>query len=626
MANQKVVWKKKVGNGYDNVYPKTSADQIIMPDEETNLQGKLEEIDGNIQTANQQLADIAKLKLEQDIIGTTYKKDQKVDLEYVRKQQIFLYANLFKKLRSNQSVRIDTAGDSLTYGLDTVSADKRAASTATDDLGRSFLSTDTRGSKTYPEALQEKLRVVYPSITVVNRGWSGDSVKDGFTRWINKTGADVTVIDYGINDALSYSNIAGDLEQYLYWYEQFIVRLILQGSAVIIMRPTKNITDDTDLKRTMIDVFSRSLSLFGEKYNIPIVDGDELLRNYDKSIIVDNVHLNGYGYNILGAKLAAIFLGSGIETIQRVTDGSKILSRPAKDDLHYLNGATYSLSGGAPTPSEIDTVNANGMAISMPQNSEVIFTFYSEVDDLVILPYMRINGVGPANIEFRLDFGIDQALHSLSSAINLTDRTAKRSPSVVPFTSTKTWKHIDKNSYLTTGENIEIRIATKGWHTLRVTNKTAGNIDLFGLEFLNYDTLRNLKITNSLDIRASYYDSGKLPSGTVTETRIPFSALKEKLNWDYYNTLDTASTDTPLKITISNTYVSILTYYILLGSYQGDGKFVPTTPTIRQNISANPSGVERVLSSVQFDNTTKDLVLTWGGKTDAASKFTIAVA
>lgn len=560
--------------------------------------------------------------LETAVVGTTFVQGQKIDLEYIRRQQIYQYANLFKKLRNSQAVKICCQGDSLTYGQDGYSVDKRAKDPTPDDHGVVRLDTDTRASKTYPEALLEKLNLIYPLVTVTNRGWSGDSIKLTFDRWPSKSNADVTILNFGINDAADYSVIHGDLSLWGYWYEQVVIRLILQGSAVVIMLPTKNILNNVN-----IDVFSQSLRLFAEKYQIPIVDADEILRNYDKSIFSDTVHLNGYGYNILGSRLATLFLGAGMVSTHMANDGTKILTRQYRDDVHLIGNATFGEGGAVPTPSEIGTTLENGWCASLNAGGEIYFAFYAEVDDLLILPYLRTANANPTILEFQLDFGVDQPFHSISTAVDLTNYLAKRPASVLTFTNTKTNTNFNKNSHLLNNDNVEFKISTKGWHVLRIKNNSASSyVQIFGLEFMHFDVLRNLKVTQQPDIRCSFYN-GEIyvyPEALTakTESRIPFLALKTKLNWDPFSALGYA--DTPLKLTIHNAYKSILTYYFTLGTSSGDQKFVPASPTIRQNITASPTN-ERTLSAVAYDNTAKELVITWGGNTSQASKFTLGI-
>lgn len=593
---------------------------------QTNINTKLANLETQyaprLTTAESQLAQSATIKLEADITGTTYKANQKVDLEYLRQQQIVLYGSYLKKFRRKEAVKLVAQGDSLTYGHDVNSADKRPADTSTNTDG--VVHTQTRASITYPEALQSRLKYINPLTTVENRGYSGDSVLDGFNRWKSDAGADLYIIDYGINDAQSYSNIAGDLNTYFYWYEQLIIRLILQGSAVVLLSPTKIIaTGNVGLD---ISTFRESLDTLARKYNVPLLDGDEMLHNYNNSIYSgDTVHLNGKGYEILGTRIAAALLSNNLLSPLNVTTGSKILTSVQRDNIYTVLNTSIENSGDAPTPSETSTNEAWGTVANIKQDGELLYSFYADTDDLVTIPYFQLGG--DLTVTFELDFGVEQPRTSLASAIDRSN-SQKLVPSIVTKALTGAWKHFNKLTSLGT-DNLTIHITTKGWHTLKVknTNTATKSIYFHGLEFAHFDTLKSLVVTNKTTLESSFYKGIFYPTyappfASITETRVKLDELKRLLNFDS-SQAQSGNTwnDTPLKITINNDKQSILTYTFVIG-YDANSRFL--SPVSRINIAATPT--ERTLIAINVDWTAKELILTWGGDTARVSSFQISVA
>jgi lysophospholipase L1-like esterase len=577
-----------------------------------------EEIDG----VTSLLAHSATIQLSANVADTSYIANQKIDVEYIRQRQSVLYGTYVKKFRRKEAVKIVTQGDSLTYGHDTVSADKRPADTSPNSDG--VVHTQTRASVTYPEALLTRLQYINPLTTLENRGYSGDSVQDGYSRWKSKSNANLTIIDYGINDAQSYSNINGDLDAYFYWYEQLVIKTILQGSAVAILSPTKiNAAGNVGLD---ISSFRKSLSTFAKKYNLPIIDGHELLRNYDNSIFTDTVHLNGKGYNILGTRVAAALLNTDLHSPLKVTVGNKLLTNIQRDNIYTVVNTTIENSGDAPTPSETTTNEAWGTVANIKQDGEILYSFYADTDDLIVIPYFQISGDLTATIE--LDFGIEQPRTSIASSIDRTNMQ-KVAPSTATKALTGAWKNINKLSALGTTENLSIVITTKGWHTVKIKNINTASKSLFlhGLEFAHFDTLKSLVVTNKTTLEASFYKGVFYPTyappfASITQTKVKLDDLKKLLNFDYAaaqsgNTWN----DTPLRITIYNSQQSILTYTFVIG-YNTDSRFL--SPVSRINIATTPT--ERTLSTISVDWTAKELILNWGGDTARVSSFQISVA
>ena len=301
------------------------------------LNERFTSVEENIKNNSEQLEQIINLKLLMDVDSTSYKINDIISVDKITRLQNLYMAQFLRSLRKGSPVTIACMGDSMTYGHDTSSSDRRSAdATPCDDGSRHSF---TRASITYPEALQKYLNKIYANnVTVTNRGYSGDYVKKGIERWNKKHNANLTIIMYGTNDSrASYVPVEyrGNIEEYLKWYEQAIIREILWGKAVIIFSPPK-VQSFGDLD---IDTFANGLIQLCEKYNVPCIDTELFTINYN-NINSDGVHFNGVGYEIFGMKSASVFVAENLLKPQYVKGGTKLLNRQTIDGF-VVNG-TYS--------------------------------------------------------------------------------------------------------------------------------------------------------------------------------------------------------------------------------------------------------------------------------------------
>lgn len=584
-----------------------------------NALGDATDLAKKVQNNTTQLNDIANIKLVKDIPSTDYVQGQLIGGDFIRTRQIINYADFFRKLRKKESVQICCMGDSLTNGQDTVSADVRPVASDPTRVSGEATSSQTIASVTYPEALRNRLRTVYgEQVNVINRGYSGDWVKAGYTRYNTKHDSDLTIIMYGTNDSRASwvpEDIRGNLEEYIYWYEQLIVREILWGKAVIIMKPPK-LLSASDLD---VDIFRNALDALGEKYCIPVIDTEEFTANYSNSIYCDTTHFNGMGYSIFASRVAALLIGEGAFNPKKIMDGSKLLTRPTIDNIVYMGGAYFDTDTGVDTPNENNS--AKGIVARIPAGGSIIYSFYVEEDDLVALPYAYLVSGGTFKLE--LDFGVTQAQNSLDGALYL-DRTTP--DSTVQYTSYSNAGLYNKSKIL--DDNLSIlRIVGKGWHTLRISS--VDNTTVFsGLEFIAYEDVKQYKDINKLNTKQGFYyglthSSYSATPEVVTETRIKVSTLLEHLGRTDILTTNEYWKHPPFKITVFNYGQSIIEYMFCCGSL-GDGANSFFCGEIsRKNIATTPT--ERTISNIIFDSITQEIVITWDGANRVAN-FVIGLA
>lgn len=277
----------------------------------------------------------------------------------------------------------------------------------------------------------------------------------------------------GTNDSRSSScSYAGDVNEFIHWYEQLIIRELIWNKAVIILMPPKTKLNDID-----VDTFSNALQLLGQKYCIPVVDSQEFTKNYNANIYCDNTHFTGEGYEIFASRVAALFIGEGLQNILKVKHGTTLLGREVLDGVKYISNCEYKHMTSGYTPHEMDS--AYRTLVKM-DNGKMIYLFYSDVENMVILPTV---GVYPStSFKLSLDFGVKQAEVQLVTSLydNSSNKGNVTNSFSVTAGSDAVFKY--KKVYLE-NKQIPLMITNKGWHTLIV--ESTGEFNFHGLEFLS---------------------------------------------------------------------------------------------------------------------------------------------
>ncbi|MGH0635185.1 SGNH/GDSL hydrolase family protein [Bacillus pacificus] len=538
------------------------------------------------------------------------------------KTQAMLYAKFFRKLRKGQVVTITCLGDSMTYGHDTTSADKRPADPTV--LPNGSKHTATRASISYPESLQSYLNDVFPGqATVINRGYSGDGVKLAYNRWTIPSGSDITLINFGINDSrASWIDYKGNVEEFLKWYERLIIRELKWGSAVIILMPPK-LKRATDID---VDSFANSLDALARKYSIPVVDTETFTANCGQDIYSDDTHYNGKGYNIYGARMASIFMSGGkLFEPFTISNGSRILTRPTLDSCIYRS-VNFSSSSGIFTPPE---VNANaGIHAQINDGGAVYYTFYTDTEDMVIVPiFYQSLGAGSVDIynypevNISLDFGVEQGYYTFGSLISGVGNKFVTPPSSVT-SQLKTSAAL--NTISESGEFVKIHVATKGWHSLKIQYKQknpTAYVLLHGLEILNYRSLESSLKSNGI-IRglthAKYTDSIAIFRTTIKSFNLRNMMNLPEWGSEYYKGV-------PMKITVFNYDLNVIEYGFILhndGITSANFGFKFLGELRRTNLTTNPTGF-RTISNMTFDTNTLEYVIEWGDNVNRPTSFII---
>lgn len=468
-----------------------------------------------------------------------------------------------QKTRKNKYLTICCMGDSTTYGSDFNSTDKRNPDPTPAGDGTAHVAT--RATKTYPEALSEYLNKIYSSVTVINRGYSGDSAELGYKHWPTPSGADVCIISYGINDATN-SNIPymGDVQKYLLWYRKVIERELKNGTSVIIMTPIKQrivSADDTD-SRTEVDIFATSVAKMASEYNIPIVEGNVLLEGYSSSIYSDGTHLNGVGYNILGARLASLFVGKGAHKPRIVTTGTVLGTRPQFDNFKTVGGTIQGYTN-YPTPDEMST--GTGVGVGLLDGGKVVYSIYCERPNMVVIPSFYSS---EGSLSISVDFNVEQAQYPLSYSYYekiFVDYNQKQAGKItIGLNDLKSGVY---SSFMVKEKKQPVLLITsRGWHTITV-EAVGGKATFHALEFCGYEIYKS-KIIDVSEVTllngATAWDVPRTPKTTVESNG--FVSLEGTLN------TFTPSTTLPFgKIDSSLSPTGNQTFLVALSSSAGGG-------------------------------------------------------
>lgn len=440
------------------------------------------------------------------------------DLEIRRKNTVLYNRFLFNLRRLHGDIRICCMGDSMTYGTDTNSSDKRSADTTLTDDGSKHLAT--RASKTYPEVLQRELNKIYDNnITVINHGFSGDGTKKGYIHW-NASMCDLCIINYGINDA-SNENIEymGSVKEFIKWYRLIIERELENNTAVILITPPKQLVISTSGKdsRTSVDIFSNAVYMLGNEYNIPVIDGHLIMEGYGSEYYSDTTHHNGKGYETYACNLLGILIGEGANKPYKINGYDMLGSNILLDNFVLSNGAIIANNESYPTPPEC---KGSSPAILLKDGNSVTYSFYCEQPNMILVPSLY-SASSNCNVKISLDRGVDQPEpqnYFYYKNQNVIDRNIKE-PSVIYI---KNSHLVDYSNKVYTLKNTlkdsdpHITIMRRGWHTVTISTSFGNENDsctLYGIEFLSYNDYLNRtykEITLDL-VNCNAYDESRKP-------------------------------------------------------------------------------------------------------------------
>ncbi len=227
-------------------------------------------------------------------------------------------------MQSGQPVSIAVYGDSIPYGQDT---SVNGATTGLPFNG----SMVPRSKSPWPETLEASLAINQfgATVSVVNRGYPGDTTRMGLERWSDPaiaTPVNIAIIAYGINDGKTRSV---PIDQYKRDQQAFIEREIAKGkqfgikTVPVLLTATPVKERDVD---SNIDPYRVAVKQLAEEYGYLCIDTAELLAGVTDlwcGIDVpsgndDLVHLSTYGGGELGWELGSLFVNRDLARRQIV--------------------------------------------------------------------------------------------------------------------------------------------------------------------------------------------------------------------------------------------------------------------------------------------------------------------
>ena len=407
-------------------------------------------------------------------------------------QQIELYKNKqainFSKFQQelfykNHDTSIACVGDSLTYGLDEVSSDRRVSTADVTDIG---VSTNPISKFTYPEMLRACLWEVYgKSFPVKKMAVGGDTLTKALERWTNNPDVKIAIMMFGTNDSYREENT----ETFIKNYFKLIKRFLDWGTAIVLLTPPKKY-EYSEIQ----DVHAEVVKTIGKLLNIPVIDTRELFDGYPlDDLTTDYVHFKPDMYYLLGAKISSLFvLKRNLIKPYKLDSGKHLYCDlqnnncfvPPNSRQEFNNNCAYS-------PMDVGKTKENGKSIKLYENGKIYFSFYSD-KDVVLIPLFRTtnNGKCVIDVNFRgkqptkkYDF-INEEIGD-----NFTPSHQKRY-GVNESRETLKLAMTDLNSNIT--------ITSKGINSVCVNNAETGVVEFFGFYVMSLGDYYNSKDTSSL--------------------------------------------------------------------------------------------------------------------------------
>lgn len=394
-------------------------------------------------------------------------------------KQIQYFTKLLAKMAKHEPFRIVCQGDSMTYGQDTTSPDKRPAKSDPTCEQKSAYSYHEQAGKTYPEALQEFCNIIFGNgkVEIINRGYSGDWAEISKERWKNNPNADLHFIMLGTNDSCTNDYVPNVVQQNITKYVEDMSALIEQildfGSAIILLTPPKHANEE-DLIRA---AYRQAVWALGKKYLIPVIDTTEFLISYPyQEVQSDDIHYNSKGYTVFAAKIAGILAGLGaayhpflVRANQMILPSLHEYGITIRDADNHL--AVSVLEENELSPYGLGSTDSKGLMFHLYSGTCITLSFYASEDHLLIIPLFEIaEDEGKLNIS--LDFGVDPGRPVVA---NILEGSAKNLRSLWPFKSKLTFagrmgrKSIElKNADVIFSSSF--LLPRKGYYSIRMEN------------------------------------------------------------------------------------------------------------------------------------------------------------
>lgn len=548
-----------------------------------------------------------------------------------------LLSAVLKKIYTRGTVKIVCQGDSMTYSQDTISGDSLAP-TGTADNGDAH--TQKRALITYPEKLKAYLDEIYPSnsISVINKGYSGDWVGKGLVHWVDNESADLAFLMYGTNDAdltASWvpSDVKGNIDRYIQDYRTLIDRYLKWGTALVILTPPRQLNQEQYNQGRVTEAYRNALLLLGKEYNIPVIDAEEFSNGWDKTYYCDTTHFNSKGYSAFASRVASLLVGFGIVNKENsMIDNGKTLSiRTSRENIVYndvwFTDLDSALSYG---PEEIN--NGEGLILSASSgNCSMYFAFYTNKDNMIFIP--TFTSYSGQSVKFTLDFDNEQGSIPLLSSTLVDKPQGYKPPSSITsgINESNPYKWLvddiglgDTNKYLW--------VTNKGWHIIKVegvTKTISGGFAVNGFSTVSYEEFAIKKRLATLEVRKNVlhkplYSSFSSTPATVTSIQLTPAEINSIFTGNQLNSNEYYK-GIPLKIVLHNPDDTIIEHGFIwhdngTGTAPNGGFYSWFIKT--QNLVPTPTSTRTILG-VTYNSTDRVYTINFGGVTNKLGNITV---
>lgn len=491
------------------------------------------------------------------LINQTALKNVNDKIELHNNKATKLLSLKLQKLSKGEKMTVVCQGDSMTYGQDTVSTDKRPADgTLCDDTSSH---SHQRAGVVYPEALKQYLDEIYPNVNhnVINKGYSGDWVERGYQRWSNNSNADIVFLMYGSNDAdlnASWvpSDVRGNLEKYINDYRKLIERYLNWGTAVVLLTPTRSLGQENTKTGRIAEGFRNALTLLGKEYNIPVIDAESFSNGWDNSYYSDSTHFNSKGYKAFAGRLISTLIGNILSNDYKLYSNENISVRLTRDNLVINNGAHVGESENS--YGQVEYTKGKGLVLT-PSNGKCYYSFETVEDNMILIP---VYGCYGKSLKFTLDFNNPQGSSTFKFdcdyAKNINNQT-----SFIVSDNVASINNLDKIIKKCINSNKFFHITNKGLHNICIeqTETDQQGAAFNGFIVLNTSSLKSY-LSNNLIHKLTHSEwSSNLAD--VSQIKIYPHELVQQfgkpylLDVNYYRYI-------PLKVVLLNANDSIVEY------------------------------------------------------------------
>ncbi|OCH60917.1 hypothetical protein A6D98_09970 [Aliivibrio fischeri] len=244
----------------------------------------------------------------------------------------------------------------------------------------------------------------------------------------------------------------------------------------------------------LLEAYRDAVFNLAEEFGLMCINGVEVFKNVDSTYFSDNVHFKDVGYKHLASKITSRIL-SNLKTPTSVFSGTNIVTRFNDDGIKFrFNQWGINLSKSGQNTPPLNSYSGGYVTETSQYNEYLYFSFYSEVDDLVITPNINVTN---AKLTVDLDHGLPQPQYTFDDRVwrdTSPDRDAKPGSSIgIDALDKSIW--LDRLSDFDVLSSCRIHVATKGWHTVRVwieENGSAGDpiLTVAGINFIDYETAK----------------------------------------------------------------------------------------------------------------------------------------